>query len=190
MQTSIPSFFGREAPPPPESREHVVEILSSDDDAPLVSVDLHVLQQQVDRVENPAVRAQHQRAKRDVSDHGRYPGNLVARDGAAVVVAPSSECNVCQSRQLYRLEGEAEESCDEDVEEESGSDDSFVVPDHCSGSSMSSSDDMPAQLHDICASLRNRRNCVQCPQCLRLMRAIANFLKEINGAVHSGNRTR
>ena len=179
MQTSIPGFFGRAAPQPADSREHPIEVFSSDDDAPLVSSDVHVLQQQVDRVDKLALRAQHQQAKRAV------------RDGVSIVVAPSSECNVCQNKKLYRLEGEAEESCGED-EEESGSDDSFVVPDHCSGSSMSSCDDVPAleQLHDICARLRNRRNCVQCPQCLRLMRAIADFLTAINAAVHSGSCAR
>jgi len=103
--------------------------------------------------------------------------------GASAGFSRSSDGRVLVTAKRSRYEGEAEE-CSY-VEFVSSESDSFVVDDHSSGSSISSSDDVPAlqQLHDICASLRNRRNCVQCPQCLRLMRAIADFLTVLNEAV-------
>jgi hypothetical protein len=185
MQTTISSYFCRTSPLLADSCDLVhVDSSSSDDDAPLVSREHHLMQLQIDGVGQLPQQSHRQQTKR--------ASHLAPQDGAAIVVAPSPHGGVVRSRQLYSLQGEAEEASDEDVEEESGSDDSFVVSDHSSVSGMSSSDDVPTldQLHEICSQLRNRRHCVQCPQCLRLMRVIADFMSAINAAVPPGNHAR
>ena len=136
----------------------------SDDDAPLVP---------------------RRRLQRDVIETNATQPRQRARDDAAVIVGGSSDSP------QRRFEGEAEECSDHDEDDDDPSDDSFVVPDHASDSGSSSSDDVPlrSRLRSVCASLRNRRKCAQCPQCLRLMRVISAFMSEISTAVRSSDHT-
>ncbi len=209
MQTAIGSFFKRVASAHSDGGD-LVDVSSSDDDAPLVSrghVDAPILQRSA-RALDPAPRNQRIPVKVGHSAHrsphavkavrgsaylhGRRSqpaaqpvfeaAHVTARDGAAIIVTPTS-----RKRQLHRYEEEAEECSDIDDDDEDGSDDSFVVSDHASGSSCASCNDLPAmdEWNALCASMRNRRQFVQCPQCLRLIRAIADFMSAINNAARS-----
>lgn len=56
---------------------------------------------------------------------------------------------------------------------------------NCSESSSASSDRVPVgvMMRALCAKLRNRRQCVQCAQCLRFMCTISDFAKAISTAL-------
>jgi hypothetical protein len=109
-----------------------------------------------------------------------------ARDGAVVNTADSASDEDDAGRRHHRFVGEAVESSG-DYDDDECSDDSFVVPDHDSDSSLPSSDIVPvrSQLRSVCASLRNRRQCVRCLQCLRLFRVIERFMKDIKKTLNS-----
>ena len=141
----------------------------NDDDAPLV----------------PRSRLQHAVTETDVMQ----PRQRARVDAAVDVLNVIDGCRSGSPRR--RFEGEAEECSDHDEDDDDCSDDSFVVPDHSSESGSSSSDSAPvrSRLRSVCASLRNRRKCVRCPQCLRLMRAISAFMSEISTAVRSSDHT-
>lgn len=109
-------------------------------------------------------------------------------DGTTVIVANRDADSDAGSKRP-RFEGEAEESSAQDDYDDQVSDDSFIVSDHTSDSSSSSSERVPVsvQLRSVCSMLRNRRQCVQCAQCLRFMHAISVFVKEIHSAVYSND---
>lgn len=76
-----------------------------------------------------------------------------------------------------RYEGEASE-CSELADDSSASD-SFVVSDHASDVNGSSSPEAQDSLREICQCLRNRKQFIHCPQCLRLVRIILRFLADV-----------
>lgn len=126
---------------------------------------------------------------------GHLPGAVLSSnctaasdDDAPMVINPhiktasagffrSSDGRVLVTAKRSRYEGEAEE-CSED-DEHSSALDSFIVSDHASDINESSSPEAQASLREICACLRNRRQFLHCPQCLRLVRVVLHFLSDI-----------
>ena len=100
------------------------------------------------------------------------PGSVVVSDDDAPMVVARG---TAKRSRLY--EGEAEECSDDD--EVGSSSDSFVVSDHVSESQLTGSPDVQVSLREICGCLRNRRQFVSCPQCLRLVRVILRFLSDV-----------
>ena len=167
MQSKISGYFGRYRSLFPGSRDLIHIESTSDDDVPILS---RIIQQNA--VGQP-VGKKHQQC---------------ARDGTAVIVANRNVDSDAGSKR-QRFVGEAEESSAQDDYDDHDSDDSFIVPDHTSDSSPSPSERVPVsvQLRSVCSMLRNRRQCVQCAQCLRFMHAISVFVTEINTAVNSND---
>jgi hypothetical protein len=162
IQKKISGYFGRFRPLYPGSSDQIEVVSSSDDDAPLVS--------------------QHVAATGPAKKKRR----LAARDGAAVVLPSRDNDSDAAGGQRCTFEGEAEESSALDDDDDLDSDDSFVVPDHRSCSSAPSDDaQLGAQLRSVCASLRNRRQWVQCAHCWRLVRALTVIVKEIHAVLRS-----
>jgi hypothetical protein len=94
-------------------------------------------------------------------------------------VTSASDSRVYHSAKRSKFEDEAEECSDVDDASTSASD-SFVVSDHDSEcSSNARSPNAQHELHEICSSLRNRRRFVHCPQCLRLVRAVLQFVAAV-----------
>jgi hypothetical protein len=104
----------------------------------------------------------------------RAPGSVVVSDDDAPMVVARG---TAKRSRLSQYEGEAEECSDDD--EVGSSSDSFVVSDHVSESQLTGSPDVQVSLREICGSLRNRRQFVSCPQCLRLVRVILRFLSDV-----------
>ena len=163
MQRKISGYFGRFRPLFPGSNDLLQIMSTSDEDAPMVS---RICQQ----------RAVARPVEQQLRQH--------ARDGEVVNVASRDDDGDDAGKKRSRFEAEAEESSALDDDSDGDSDDSFVVPDHSSDPSSSSSECVPVgvQLRSVCAKLRDRRRCVQCAQCLRFMSAISVFLKAVHAA--------
>jgi len=149
----------------PGTNDLLYVVSSSDDDVPMVSRIC-----QAGAAANPLAKEPHQ----------------PAGDGAVVFHPSHDDSTVAASTKRRRFEAEAEEnSALDDDDDDQDSDDSFVVPDHCSESSSASSDRVPVgvMVRALCAKLHNRRQCVQCAQCLRFMCAISDFAKAISTAL-------
>ncbi len=87
-----------------------------------------------------------------------------------------SDGRVLVTAKRSRYEGEASECSD--VEDGSSASDSFVVSDHFSDVD-GSSPEAQESLRTICQCLRNRKQFLHCPQCLRLVRVILRFLSDV-----------
>ena len=92
-------------------------------------------------------------------------------------IIAASDILAHRSAKRSKFEGEAEECSDDD--DASSASDSFVVSDHASDVTGSSSPEAQDSLREICACLRNRKKFLHCPQCLRLVRVILRFLADI-----------
>jgi hypothetical protein len=121
--------------------------------------------------------------------HRCHVGSIESDDDAPLVRHYQVVAASDRRDKHFRYEEEAEECscCDED--EDGSDDDSFVVDDHISVVSGESSNGPVDRLHEICRSLRNRRqflvNNLLCPQCIRMIQALLIFIDAITATVPS-----